>query len=658
MPLPQARDITADEVEASPEATSPAAYLSVELTEEARKDLAAWLHLHLTQITTDMQPILKRFQQEDDQITGNMPGADYPYAGAFRINYPVTKRKVREIANRVKQAYLDSDPVWGINLDDPQLFELATKVEKALDAAMDHELDEEDDLAQAIFESAKHGVGVLVPGWLYHEERLRDLESWRGFDGTTLESLEDLAAFEQQYPQWREERALVEIHQLLARGQDVTREITKTVVVKNHPDFQHVEATRLRVYPTTAGYEGLRTTPVYGFVSTYTRFQLEALATSGVIDEEALASLLPASSAQEEPDPDAQVEEFEIFQGTIRYQLPGDQESTRYKVWYAVTEQLVLRMRFWPWWYYEGDLLPFYVRQEASGFFKPGIADDVVEEHTVINALLNLYLNAIDMANSMRWKAKYKSLAYAHILSRRWSPHLPAPWKDNPNEVESMVTPTNHLNAIVSGLELMRRQSDEATGTSSLQSGRESPTDPTAPGIKTIALLQQVQPNEKDTLRSLEPSFRQMGVWTLWLYYQGLTLGWIDELPDGLRLPPAMLPEIAKRLHPRAMLFELDRQGRFERNVGLLSLTQKILGGSRPDVVLKMLRVVISQADSQWARLVDTLDLERAPQAMPTEVTGGAEGSPTPTGPAPGQAPDDAVASVMNRLNGQVGSLA
>lgn len=660
--LPDAHDVTVDSMDERPEATAPTTYLKVDLTEDASHDLAAWLHLHLVAIQAEMQPILKRFQQEQDQVDGNMPGADYPYSGAFRINYPVTRRKVREICNRIKQAYLDSDPIWGINLDDPALFELATKVEKSLDTAMEHQLDEDDDLMLALWDATKHGTGVLIPNWLYQEERVRDLEAFAGVQQDAFlrgeielpQAMQGLLDFESQYPNWQEEKDLRALRTQLLRGQDVEREITKTVVVRNHPDFQHVEIARVRVYPTVKGYEGLRTTPIYGFVSDYTRFELEALAAQGVIDEDALGRLLPATESERDEDatdPEAQQESFEIFQGTIRYKLPGDPTPSRYKVWYAVDEQIVLRTRFFPWWYHEADMIPFYVRLETPGFFKTGVADDVVDEHTVLNALLNMYLNAIDLANSMRWKAKYKSLGYAQILSKRWSPHLPAPWKDNPNEIESLATPTNHLSAIVAGFELLRRQSDEATGTSSLQSGRESPTDPTAPGIKTIALLQQVQPNEKDVLRALEPSFRHMGVWTLQLYYQGLKMAWIDELPDGLQLPPAMLPEIAQRLHPRAMLFEVDRQGRFDRNVGLLQLTTNLLGNSRPDVVLKMLRVIIQQAGSPWDRLVDSLDLERP---MPLPVPG-AEGDGAPSGPTPSDnghaTADSPISALVNRLS-------
>lgn len=647
-------DIRVAKVDESDESRTPSNYLKVALDAATRTTLEAWLHLHLVQIEQQMQPVLARFQQDDDQVEGNMPGADYPSEGSFRVNYPLTKRKVREVANRIKQAYFDADPMWGIDLDDPNLFQLAIQVEKALDTATDHELDEEDDLAQAIFDAVKHGVGALIPTWRYHEERVRELESWTGFDGLSLESLQDLFAFEEKYPAWREHDGLREIHALLSKGQGVEREVTAPKVLTNHPDFQHVEAARLRVYPSTDGMTGLWTTPLYGFVEKHMRFELEDFVRQGVIDQEQLTRIVTDKTGDEDTDAQAQSEEFEIFKGTMRYRMPEDGETPgRYHVWYAPANGVVLRCRFYTWWIGEPDLIPCYVRNEEPGFFKRGIAWDVLDEHTILNVLLNLYLNGIDMANAIQWKTKYRSLAHQQLLSKRWSPHSGLVWKDSPNEVDAVTKSMTHLSAIVQGFQLMKMQGDDTTGTTTLQSGRETPTDPSAPGIKTIALLQQVQPNEKDLLRSLEPSMRAIGRWTLWMYFQGMKLRWIDELPGGLRIPVEMLPELAKRLHPRATLFELDRQGRFNRDVGLLTITQKILGTSRPDVILKMLRMVISQAGGMWGRMVDTLDLERMPEVAPTQP-GAAEGLPV-SGNGRGTLTGNPLEAVMQRMGGQVG---
>ena len=669
MALTDPKDIDVSEIDDSEESRHPVSYLAVDLTEQQRTDLSAWLHLHLTQIETLMQPILARFEQEDDQIEGRMPGADYPYAGAFRVNYPLTKRKVREIANRIKQAYLDADPIWGIDLDDPNLFQLAIKIEKALDTAIDHELDEEDDLSRACFDAAHHGTGAVMPTWAFHEERVRELESWKGWDQQNLESLEDILRFEQKYPNWQDEKELRKLHSLLNRGVDVEREVTATKVLKNHPDFRYIESKRLRVYPSVEGIDGLRMTPVYGFVTSYSRFELEEFARSNVIDQEGFDALFPESVKTSEQgdaqDAFEEQEEVEVFQGTIRYRLGDDETPCRYHVWYAIKDQIILRVRFYPWWIGEPDLIPFYSRQEESGFFKRGFSADIVDEHTCLNVLLNLYLNGIDSANALRLRTKYRSRAHQMILSRRMSPYNPLVWEQNPNEVDAISQSMTHLPAIVNGLELMRRQADEASGTSSLQSGRESPTDPNAPGIKTIALLQQVQPNEKDVLRSLEPAFRAVGRWTMWLYFQGLKLEWIEELPGGLQIEPELLPELAKHLHPRATLFDLDRQGRFDRNLGLLTITSKLVGQTRPDVVMKMLRITISQAGDQWARLVDTLDLERDPMGMgmPADQAG-IDGQPATDPLAPsasnGQstAPDDAMAAMVNGMGNRVGAFA
>jgi hypothetical protein len=171
----------------------------------------------------------------------------------------------------------------------------------------------------------------------------------------------------------------------------------------------------------------------------------------------------------------------------------------------------------------------------------------------------------------------------------------------------------------------MRRQADEDTQTTSLQSGRESPTDPSAPATKTIALLQQVEPNTKEYLRSLEPGFRQLGVWLVWLYYQGKRLGWIDEVPGFPEVPDELLPELAKQLNPRAVLFEFDRASRLQADNMVLGWVAKLA----PSAVPQVLRKAISHVNSDWAKEVDALPLE-ALSAPPGEAP--ASGTPSSGG--------------------------
>lgn len=592
------------------EELSPAGYLGVRLTPDDRKKLEAWVYLHLQQIESEMAETLRRFEDEDNQLEGRMPGADHPYAGAFRVNHPITKKKVREVANRIKQAYLDSDPIWAVGSGNVTQ-EIVQQLERALDDLVDHKLNALDDLSQALFSSTHHGTGFLEPGWCYLEGQRRDVIAYQPFDGLTIQSLEGVFQFERDFPNWKEEKEARKLHSLLSHGTAVEREATYTTTLKNQPEFRFIEAKNVRVYPSVNGWEGLRTTPLYGHLRTYTRFELEALAAQETIDADQLGRVF-SGTPSEDPSARHEVEPFDILHATLHYTLSKDRLPTRYKIWYERKSHAILRIRHYAWWVDDPDLIVFYLRQEAPGFFKPGLADDLTDDHVVLNAILNLYLNAVDMASSMRWRTKHRSLAEQYLLAGRWSPKLPVPWKDNPNEVESLATPTAHLDHILRGFELMRRQADEQTQTSALQSGRESPTDPTAPGIKVLALLREVEPNTKEYLRSMESGFRVMGKWILWLYYQGLRLGWIDQIPGVEQVPLDQLPQLAEQLNPRALLFETDRAGRVERNSLALNLVAKY----SPSAVPEALKIALSQLDSQWARLAKTLNLSDPVQAQ------------------------------------------
>src|SRR3990167_3949047 len=183
--MPDAELLTAEQIDPKDtDVRTPQGYLTVDLTDADRAKLEAWLKNHLEQIEAALADVHGRFEEEVNQFEGLMPGGDYPYPGAFRVNVPLTKKKVREVANRLKQAYLDSDPIWAIGgANVPQ--EITQQLERSLDDLVDHKLNALDDLSQALFEATLHGAGFLEPGWCYLEGQRRDVIAYAPFDGLT-----------------------------------------------------------------------------------------------------------------------------------------------------------------------------------------------------------------------------------------------------------------------------------------------------------------------------------------------------------------------------------------------------------------------------------------------------------------------------------------
>lgn len=628
--------VSAERVDEDKDEITPTGYLNIKVEEGKLQEFETWVGGHLDLIKDTLRDTLARFEEENNQIEGNMPGADYPYSGAFRVDYPLTKKKCREIANRMKQAYLDSDPIWAATLSGDEKNEmevaLADQIERAMDNAVDNNLEALDDLSRAIFNAVTHGIGAIVPSWEYQEAGRKDFETVKGYDGTTEESLNGILDFEDRYPGWKQNKQLLAIHRGLLAGRDFEGEVSYTEAVRNTPVLTSIEPESLRVYPWVKGHTGLNATPIYGYVQQYRYYELEDMAASGWIDEDALKRLREHAQ-KESQNPQLQNESFEIFVGTANYDLEGDQG--RYKVFYAVEARIMLRVRSFPWWCGEPDLIPFYIRQEEEGFFKRGYAWDLRDDHLIIVVLLNMYLNGIDMANSLRLKAKAGSPAEAQLLSRRWSPQQPLLWKENPNEVDSMATPMNHLSGLIESIQLMLNVSDSSTNTSELQSGRESPRDPNAPASKSALLLQQVEPNTKENIRSLEPAMRKVGRYVLWLYYQGMKLKWIKEIPGAPALTADQIRAVIGNLNPRALMFETDRNEKGQKNATVLGMVAKFA----PQAVPRVLKIAIASMSSDWARAVNSLQLEQlplpgAPTAPPGPIPQPQAGGPRPAMPA------------------------
>lgn len=632
--LQQRTEVDAQDLPDDEQATHPVGYLTVEPSDADRHLLETWVWQHLDQIEKEMADVTARLENERRQYEGTMPAADYPYPGAFRINYPVTKKKSRELSNRAKQAFLDSDPIWAVDVGghDEQLSKYAQRLEKSMDDLVRDQLEVVTSLSQALFESSLHGTGCLVPDWRYQEDVRRDVETYKGFDGIDPNSLRDLMEFEKNYPEWKDDKALRSIHVQLAKGETVTKEFTYTLPVQNHPVLSYISIKDARVYPETEGFEGLRTTPVYGYLRKYTRAQMRQFVKDETIEANQWERVLPGQQDDEQLDPKSEQEPHEVFHATIRYQLSEDDRPVRYKVWLERKSKVILRLRAFPWWYHEPDLIPLYTGDESPGFFKPGLAWDLKDDHIVLNVLMNMYLNGVDLANSMRFKAKERSPGYAYILARKWSPHVPIPYKDSGDEVQQFGVETGHLQSLVESIELMRRNTDEGTGTSALQSGRESPTDKRAPATKSLLLLQQVEPTLKEHLRSLEPGMKQAGKWILWLYYQGIALNWLPNFPGMPDIPHELLPQLAEKLQPRALLFEFDRVNRVETNLAVMKIVAEMFPQDLPVVA----RIAISQMNSQWARSVDQLKLQLPPPPPPPGAAPGTNGAAQPASATPG----------------------
>ena len=612
--------ISSEPVEKGEDTFSPSGYLAITIKDEVREKFEKWMGSHLSAIKQAMGEELARFEEEKNQHDGKVTAGDYPYSGAFRVAYPLTKKKSREASNRNKQAYLDSDPIFAVTYSGDMKGEegakLADRIERGLDTAIDSHLECLDDFAHAIFNATLHGIGILIPSWKYQEAIRKDLEKWRGFDGLTEASMTDLIRFEDQYPDWNKTPDLKSIHIRLEKGETVEREITFKEPVRNCPDFLSVDPWNVRVYPWVDGYEGLRSTPCYGYVQKFRLYELQEMQEAGQLDEGAVERLIKKRQPDLPDDADSQNEEYEVFIGTCTYSLESDERAI-YKVFYEVESGTLLRVRSFPWWYGEPDLIPLYIREEEKGFYKRGLAWDLKDDTLILTVLLCMYLNGVDMANSMRLRVKDKSLAQRHLLSGKWSPRLGIPWKGSPNEVDSLAQPMAHLSSILESMSVMAKNADNSTNTSEYQSGRESPNDPTAPASKVALLLKQVEPNQKEFIRSLEPSFRKVGRYLLWLYYQGLKLGWIKEIPGAEGVTADDIAKVKDNLNPRALLFEAEKSDELQRNSAVIALLEKHLPGS--PLFTRALKMLLSSMGSQWARIVNSLPPEAFQPAPPAQ---------------------------------------
>jgi hypothetical protein len=176
--------------------------------------------------------------------------------------------------------------------------------------------------------------------------------------------------------------------------------------------------------------------------------------------------------------------------------------------------------------------------------------------------------------------------------------------------------PTMNVQDTVLLKSLLQRQDGDVTGVSDLMTGRESPSDPTAPASKTIALLQASGVNIKDYIRTMLPSFNIFVQYILQLYYQMSQEGRkyrvrrkSESVTGTDPFSPISRDEmIAKTtIQARAASFVFDKVNEKTEAVAAYQLlNSNPYAMQQPLVLFKSLKLVMATLGSAWKNLSDT----------------------------------------------------
>ena len=170
----------------------------------------------------------------------------------------------------------------------------------------------------------------------------------------------------------------------------------------------------------------------------------------------------------------------------------------------------------------------------------------------------------------------------------------------------------------------LAKQDDDRTGISSLTTGKESPTDPTAPAAKTAMLLQQSGINVSDYINCLLPSFNRIGEIILQMTYQmsRKSKSYRQRQMQGKVVGGEIFGEISRddmiaktNIQSRAAGFDFDKINEKRENLALFQLMYPILsqtGLGSPEAVYTLARTLVQSWSPLWKNKVDQIIIDPA----------------------------------------------
>lgn len=484
-------------------------------------------------------------EREDLGLDSKWLEKDNQYAGKLRkndrlmFNLHVHQTKIKEdsIVRALNEAFLDSDPKFDISprpessRKDGQ--EVAQRQADYLDYSIDEEVCPDIELAKINHSAVRKFVGIGKLSFEYNRGQRRREETYEGKpeivginqQGQPVIKNEGLEHFLKSYPDAQERYpSYVE---RLSKGEKINIVSAYWDIIDNNPEINQVKIENFYVSNGCKGNKGLRTEHLIGERQEYTYWELLEKEESGEFTNVQELITKHKGTDTDSQSGDYKTQKYNIMEFTYHFKLnESDDRETKIKCWFDEDDKIFLGAIYYPYYGFDIDYIAFYVKINEKGFYGncESVVDDIKDSNIAQDVLLNLGLHGLYVRNIITPIVKEGSEIEAIFLEKKFIEGSPIPVDELTEDVNKAFSfvqwPNVDLQSTLALNQYLKKDDDDVTGVSSLMSGRESPTDPTAPAAKTIALLQQSGINIKDYIRIYLPSFNLFASNLLQLYYQ------------------------------------------------------------------------------------------------------------------------------------------
>lgn len=456
--------------------------------------------------------------------------ATFPWEGSSALNIPMIAIHIVTLHSVICRSVLTVDPLWYGRTLDPKAREIVPDIQDAMNYKAKNETNLVDATRGAFYNACRDGLGWIKGYWC---EKKTFIE--------TKFYVETPEQFQEEFPTPEDAGLTPEEYQsdLAAIEQNAKEDAPYGVDVKydridyRGPKYDVIdEADMVRAPYTATCLDDCR---VYGHRMTFRLETLRKRAKAGELWQDAVDEFVEKSKTTKDADNkwknsremiegvsdgDSDFsDEREGYELVVMYKPEGQDDEQKILCTYSHEKKTLLGAVKYP--YLRDNFMSFRIIARANRMAGISVPERLEDLNVSVNRSINLEINSEDIEIAPIFKAKKSSKA---DFDPSADENLIKPgtvwYLDNPADFAQFKIESSDKNASFRRRQELIRIMEMLMGPTQLLSGGDSPTDPNAPGNKTIALIQQSNMRIEDYINELRFGFDALGDFHLSLYDQ------------------------------------------------------------------------------------------------------------------------------------------
>lgn len=496
----------------------------------------------------------------NDLLEGVMEETNFPWEGASNLHVPLIAIHVVTLHSVMARSLLTVDPLWTMRTLDTAIRERAADIEEAINYQAKSELNVVQACRDVLYTTPRDGLGWLWGAWALETSPVEDVFRAASVDQFIAEYPDaesakmDEADYEDTKRIISEEASQESPYELRVECDRVDYRGPKFEVV-DEADFVRAPMTastlnKCRVYGRHV-WERAETLKEEADDEKLWPAAVEAWAAAGKTkskDDRWRRSLEAIEGITD--DESGFSDERDIYRLVVRYKKPGEKRERKLLCTYSQETKKCLGVAKYP--YTRNCAIPFRIIRRPGRMIGKSVPEQLEDMNAAVDASINYEENSDTLQMAPVFKGKRaltnRDSDFDPALEENWIRPGATLWLETPDDFQSMQIQGTDKTAAKARRQEIIRYAEMVIGPTQLLSGQESQVDPSAPGNKTIALIQQSNMRCEDYLNEFRLGFDELGDFIKALYHQfgGLTLDYADKQGNVKSLERELLKDTGK----------------------------------------------------------------------------------------------------------------